>query len=198
MLVKCPICGGHVPGEVAVEIPAGRYCSLRCAEVGEAQAGAPSPAAVLPEAPRHVLVAIDGSGPSLRATELAASFARLSGARMTLLHAIDPALLRLLTGERGGPAAGRPGPRGEGLEGTLREDAESQLRRCVRVCEAAGVPVATRVEVKAPVRAIAEASADADLVVMGTRGLGAVSGAAVGSLAHRVLGETRKPVLVVH
>jgi nucleotide-binding universal stress UspA family protein len=192
MLLKCPICGAHVPGEVAVEIPAGRYCSLRCAEQGESQAGEPCPPPALPEAPRHVLVAIDGSGPSLRATELAASLARLSGARMTLLHAIDPALLRLLPGAR------EAGARGQALEDTLREEAESQLERCVRVCSAAGVPVATVVEVEAPVRAIAEASAGADLIVMGTRGLGASSGTAVGSLAHRVLGETRKPVLVVH
>jgi nucleotide-binding universal stress UspA family protein len=33
---------------------------------------------------------------------------------------------------------------------------------------------------------------------MGSRGLGAFSGAALGSLSHRVIGETDKPVLVVH
>jgi nucleotide-binding universal stress UspA family protein len=198
MLLKCPICGGHVPGEVAVELPAGRYCSLRCAEEAEAQAGAPPPPVALPEAPKHLLVAVDGSGPSLRATELAATLAKLAGGRVTLLHAIDPGLLRLLPSERAVSAAARFGLRHEEVERTLREDAEAQLKRCRRVCEAAGVPVAARVELEPPVRAIAEAAADADLVVIGTRGLGAISGAAVGSVSHRLLGETRKPVLVVH
>jgi nucleotide-binding universal stress UspA family protein len=198
MLVKCPVCGGHVPGEVAVELPSGRFCSLRCAEEAEAEAGAPPPPPPLPEAPKHLLVAVDGSGPSLRATELAASLAKLAGARVTLLHAIDPGLLRLLPNERARSAAARFGLRAEDVERTLREDAEAQLRRCRRVCEAAGLEVATRVELEPPVRAIAEAAADADLVVLGTRGLGAISGAAVGSVSHRLLGETRKPVLVVH
>jgi nucleotide-binding universal stress UspA family protein len=198
MLVKCPVCGAHVPGEVAVELPAGRYCSLRCAEEAESQAGAAPPPPALPAAPKHLLVAVDGSGPSLRATELAASLAKLAGGRVTLLHAIDPGLLRLLPTERALAAAARFGLRSEEVERTLREDAESQLRRCRRVCEAAGVQVTTRVELEPPVRAIAEAAADADLVVIGTRGLGAISGAAVGSISHRLLGETRKPVLVVH
>ena len=51
---------------------------------------------------------------------------------------------------------------------------------------------------KPPVRAIADAAENADLVVVGSRGLGSFSGAALGSLSHRVIGETPKPVLVVH
>jgi YHS domain-containing protein len=50
-VVKCPVCGSHVPVEAAVEIPVGgervRFCSVRCAEAGEAQAakqgGEPTP-----------------------------------------------------------------------------------------------------------------------------------------------------------
>jgi YHS domain-containing protein len=41
-LVKCPVCGSHVPVEAAVEIPVAgepvRFCSVRCAEAGEAEA----------------------------------------------------------------------------------------------------------------------------------------------------------------
>ena len=55
-----------------------------------------------------------------------------------------------------------------------------------------------RVEVAVPVRAVADAADEADLVVIGSRGLGALSGVALGSVSHRLLGETRKPVLVVH
>ena len=88
-------------------------------------------------------------------------------------------------------------PPGE-VEHGLRKDAEVQLDRCRRVCEAAGVPVAWRIEVEPPLRAIVDAAADADLIVMGSRGRGALSGAALGSLSHRVLGETRKSVVIVH
>jgi len=57
-VIKCPVCGSHVPVEAAVEIPiAGetvKFCSVRCAEVGEGQAGAGGPAKPpRPESPRR-------------------------------------------------------------------------------------------------------------------------------------------------
>lgn len=204
MMIKCPVCGAHVPPEVAVEVMLDdeieHYCSLRCVETAEAQ-GRATPLAerpALPDLPKRILVAVDGSGPSVRAAELAASLARACGGSVALLHVIDPLALRWLpieTAIAGGVA------RAAGsidVEQQMRSEAEAQLERCQRVCEAAGVPVAWRVEVDAPVRAIANAAEDADLVVMGSRGLGALSGAALGSLSHRVLGQTRKPILVVH
>ena len=201
MLVKCPKCGAHVPAEVTVEALVGgqtvRFCSLGCAQSAEAEAARQAALPPLPEAPRRILVAVDGSGPSLRATELAATLARLSGGRVTLLHAIDPRKLRWLSGVTALADAQLALPPGE-VEHGLRKDAEVQLDRCRRVCEAAGVPVAWRIEVEPPLRAIVDAAADADLIVMGSRGRGALSGAALGSLSHRVLGETRKSVVIVH
>ena len=201
MLVKCPKCGAHVPAEVTVEALVGgqtvRFCSLGCAQSAEADAARRAALPPLPEAPKRILVAVDGSGPSLRATELAATLARLSGGRVTLLHAIDPRKLRWLSGVTALADAQLALPPGE-VEHGLRKDAEVQLDRCRRVCEAAGVPVAWRIEVEPPLRAIVDAAADADLIVMGSRGRGALSGAALGSLSHRVLGETRKSVVIVH
>ena len=202
-MVKCSVCGSHVPPEVAVEIPVAgavrHYCSLRCAEAAEVEGGAPpawTPA--LPELPRRILVAVDGSGPSLRAVGLAPPLARASGGSVTLLHALDPRLLRWLPTEFGIAGTVGLGPRPDEVERAFREEAESQLARCRRLCEAAEVPVTARIEVAPPLRAVTEAAADADLVVVGSRDLGAFSGAALGSLSQRVLGETRKPVLVVH
>lgn len=47
-VVKCPVCGSHVPVEAVVEIPIGgepvRFCSVGCAEAGEAQAAGGGPA----------------------------------------------------------------------------------------------------------------------------------------------------------
>jgi nucleotide-binding universal stress UspA family protein len=200
MLVKCPVCGAHVPEEVAVEIAPGaqRVCSLRCAEVAEGEALRAPKVAPLEEPPRRILVAVDGSGPSLRATRLAVAWARLARGRVVLLHAVDPGLMRLLPPEGALAGAARLGMRSEEIERSLREDAEAQLEPCRRICEAAGIEHATRIEVEAPARAIAQAAEEADLVVMGSRGLGALSGVALGSLSHRVIAATRKPVLVVH
>jgi nucleotide-binding universal stress UspA family protein len=187
MLVKCGVCGAHVPAEVAVDLPESgeRYCSLACAMQRDAK-GAPLP---LPALPRRILVAVDGSGPSLRATQMAIALAREGGGALTLLHAIDPALLRRAAGETG-DAAGR--------ERALRAEAEGQLERCRRLCESAAVPASLRIEVDVPARAVAAAAEQADLVVVGSRGLGAASGQSVGSLAQRLLAETRTPLLVIH
>jgi nucleotide-binding universal stress UspA family protein len=205
-MLKCPVCGTHVPKEVALELPAEKgsefYCSLACAIMSEKereQAGAAvSSSHALPHAPREIVVAVDGSGPALRAVELAASLAKLTDGRLTLIHAIDPALIRLLPLDSALADAARLGLDIGQLEETLRKDAVRQIDRDGRVCESAGVRFTSRVALDQPVRAIAEAAEKADLVVMGSRGLGAFSGAALGSLSHRVIGETHKPVLIVH
>ena len=80
----------------------------------------------------------------------------------------------------------------------LREEAAAQLERGARLCREAGLPFTTRVELRPPLAAIVEAAEGADLVVMGSRGLGAISGAVLGSLSQRVLAAVDKPVLVAH
>ena len=203
MMFKCPVCGAHVPTATAVEIPIGkgveRFCSLRCATstgAGEAR-GAPL-AAPPPSPPRAILVAVDGSGPSVRAVEMAVSIACATKGKVTLIHAIDPALFRLLPLDSAFGGATRLGIDPGKLEEDLRRDAVASLERCGRICETAGVDYVCRIEMKPPARAIADAAEHADLIVMGSRGLGALSGAALGSLSHRVIGETRRPVLIVH
>ena len=211
MMLKCPVCGAHVPQATAVEFPTPdgpiQYCSLRCAVAVESErerTAGPAPAARTAEPPapvpppREFVVAVDGSGPSLRAVELAASIARATGGRLVLIHAIDPALIRLLPLDSPFAGATRLGLDIGALEARLRRDAVRQLERCGALCEKADVPYEGRVVMEPPARAIAEAAEKADLVVIGSRGLGALAGAALGSLSQRVMGETRKPVLVVH
>lgn len=113
-------------------------------------------------------------------------------------YAIDPSVSRLLPHRSVLAGARRLGFLTEEIEASLREDADAQLERCRKVCEAAQVKVTSHIESKPPARAIAEAAEEFDLVVMGSRGLGALSGVALGSLSHRVIAETRTPVLVVH
>jgi nucleotide-binding universal stress UspA family protein len=196
MAVECSVCGRRVAAEVAIEAPGDaetrRFCSARCAEAGGASGGGSR------ALPRRLLVAVDGSGPSLRAVELAAALAAASGGAVRLVAAVDIDLLRMV-----GDAPLGVGPLGVGIrmgeiQQALRHDAEAQLAACQKVCERAGVPVSSQVEVAPPVDVIVQAARDADLVVMGSRGRGALAGAFLGSVSQRVIAGTRTPVLVVH
>lgn len=201
MLVKCPVCEAHVPRQVAVEATVEgeprHFCCARCAEEGAPdEAAAPLPP--LPELPRRILVAVDGSGPAQRALERAAALARASRGEVCLLTAVDDRLVRALDLLSGAARAVDLGLGPEEVERMLREEAAAQLERGARLCREAGVAFTTRVELRPPLTAIVEAAEEADLLVMGSRGLGALSGAVLGSLSQRAIAAVGKPVLVVH
>ena len=194
MIVKCAICGAHVPAAITVEVThAGQrqqFCSARCADISMRES-----LQKLPELPRRLLVAVDGSGPSVRAVEYAAALALATGAKVQLLLAIDTAALRPLGVQ---PRSGMNAEAPTLVERMLCEDAEGQLARCQRICEHAGVPYTMRIELKPPLEAIVEAASSADLVVMGSRGRGALEAGSLGSLSQRVVTAALIPVLVVH
>jgi nucleotide-binding universal stress UspA family protein len=195
MIVKCETCGTHVPAAITVELThAGkvqRFCSARCADQMVRE-----PLPELPPLARRLLVAVDGSGPSVRAVAYAAALAATTGATMQLLLAIDTAALRPL---RIQPRSDTNATTAAGtVERLLCEDAEGQLARCQRICAQAGVPYTMRIETKPPLEAILEAASGADLLVMGSRGRGALEAGSLGSLSQRVVTAARIPVLVVH
>lgn len=198
MLARCPVCDAHFVPETGIELSgageARRVCSVRCAESERAAAAL----ATIPPLPKRLLVAVDGSGPSLRAAALAAALAGASDGEVRLLSAVDPRLLRAFDWLTGTRAALELGIKPEEVDRTLREEAQAQLAGAERLCREAGVRVRTSVVLQAPLEAIREASQDADLVLLGSRGLGAVSGALLGSLSHRLIAACKKPVLVVH
>jgi nucleotide-binding universal stress UspA family protein len=202
MIVQCRMCRCNVPRTAAVEVGSGEaveyYCSLRCLALADREREQSPALAPAPALPRRILVAVDGSGPSVRAAATAASLAKVFGASVELLHAIDPSLLRMLPLDAALAGAEILGMSLEQIQRQLRDEAEVQLEPCRRACEAAGVPATIRIVIEARSRAIAEAAEKADLLVIGSRGLGALSGAALGSLSHRLIGETEKPLLVVH
>jgi nucleotide-binding universal stress UspA family protein len=196
MIVECTACGARVAAQLAVESDEGgatrRFCSARCAEAG----GATGARRAAP--PWRLLVAIDGSGPSLRAVEMATALAAATGGSIRLLYAVDVDWLRIVGGAPVGVGALGVGARMAEIQQALQDEAEAQLAACRRVCERAGVAVSGGVELARPVEAILRAARDADLVVMGSRGRGALSGAILGSVSQRVIAGTETPVLVVH
>lgn len=138
----------------------------------------------------RVVVGIDGSAGSEAALKFAAQQASLAGSRLTVIHA-----WRSLSQGRGA-IMGAP------FEGRFQEELAAAER--VLVGAAAGVreqypelKIDTEAVPVAPSRCLADASAGADLVVVGARGRGAFTGMLLGSTSLSVLHHAQCPVAVV-
>jgi nucleotide-binding universal stress UspA family protein len=137
---------------------------------------------------RRILVAVDFGEASVRALELAAELSRRCGAALSVVHAealdappyFTPAQLDVLEGE----AAANRARATEFLRAFAHEHSTA--------------PFDVLVESRTPVDAILHASAGVDLVVMGTHGRRGPSRWWLGSVAERVLRESRAPLLVAH
>jgi nucleotide-binding universal stress UspA family protein len=138
----------------------------------------------------NILVAVDGSAHSDLALTQAIDLAESEHSRLTLMTGIVPvpvAAFALST-------AALP----EAIRGAQAE-AESVIRRA-RERVPQDIPVTTIVT-EEPVRCALIRQAKAghhDLIVMGSRGRGAVRSALLGSVSHYVLHHSPVPVLIVH
>lgn len=137
---------------------------------------------------RTILVAVDFGDASTRALALAGSLAQAFGATLRVLHA------ELLDAPPYFTQAQLDAIEGE--EQANRTRALNYLRSFARA-HVSG-PFETVVENRAATEAILHASTGTDLVVMGTHGRRGPSRWWLGSVAERVLRETRVPLLVVH
>jgi nucleotide-binding universal stress UspA family protein len=138
----------------------------------------------------NILVAVDGSPDAEQALTEAIDLAESENTRLTLMTALSQVPM---------PAYGAPGlPVAQMLEDAHLE-AEAILRHaCERVPDDVTV---TTVLSERPIRvALIHQIADGnyDLVVMGSRGRGAVRSALLGSVSHYVLHHSPVPVLIVH
>jgi nucleotide-binding universal stress UspA family protein len=140
---------------------------------------------------RNILVAIDGSPDSDQALAQAIDLAESEHSRLTLFSAIVTPPASAYIGAGGAVAAG------------LARDAETETETILR---AAAQQVPDRVSLSTvlssqPVRyaLIRQIEQGAhDLVVMGSRGRGAVRSVLLGSVSHYVLHHSPIPVLIVH
>jgi nucleotide-binding universal stress UspA family protein len=137
---------------------------------------------------KRIFVGVDGSDPSLGAARLAAQIAIRFGARLTLAYVVPNLLLP--------PDA--YGLNVDDVEQGNREFAQKVLADALAHLSETGVQADTVVLTGAPAESLAEAalSGGADLVVVGSRGRGAVARVLLGSVSDRLVHISAKPVLV--
>jgi nucleotide-binding universal stress UspA family protein len=139
---------------------------------------------------RNVLVAVDGSPDSDKALAHAIDLAESEHTRLTLMTAV---------GEIPGPVYLMPGAAVGDLSAEVRARAEKVLQ-LAREAVPDDLPVTTLLTDQ-PIRtALVRQIKDGhhDLVVMGSRGRGAVRSNLLGSVSHYVLHHSPVPVLIVH
>ena len=131
-----------------------------------------------------ILVATDGSNCGQRAEDEGVSLAVATGARVVFLH-VQPAV---------DPSRSRPGALSEETD-----ESHATLDRALVKAIAAGIEAETEIVEGNAAHEIVDAARlrGADIIVVGSRGLGKLSGMFLGSVSRDVLNETDRPVLIV-
>lgn len=133
-----------------------------------------------------IVVGVDGSEHSVAALQWAIDEAKLRDAEVVALctwefpHALDPVTMFTI----------EPDP--------FKADAEATLERSIAAIERGPVLVIPEVMEGSAALRLVEASREADLVVVGSRGRGGFVGLLLGSVSQHVTAHGRCPVLVHH
>lgn len=140
---------------------------------------------------RNILVAVDGSADAQQALAQAIDLARSENARVTLFSAVASP-----------PSVAYVGVSGDVTANLIREaeaETEAILRAAVeRVPDDVSVATVLSGEPVRPALVSQIAAGEHDLVVMGSRGRGALRTVLLGSVSHYVLNHSPVPVLIVH
>lgn len=139
---------------------------------------------------KTILVATDGSAPAGRAVVRAADIAKALGARLVILTVtvIDPDLRRFADAEHGA------------LGDILQAEARKQLSEAHAQIVARGLGTAeTRYAIGDPADLILRTAAElkADLIVVGKRGRGPLTGLLLGSVSQKLVSLSPTAVMVV-
>lgn len=139
---------------------------------------------------RHILAPTDFSDYSKKALSDALELARTFGAKLTLLHVVEPSPY---LGEFTPPAAGAD------LVNNLERQASAALARMLPEAQRAQIEVIRSVVIGSPLRKIVEAAEakHVDLIVMATHGRTGLSHLLIGSVAERVVRTAPCPVLTI-
>lgn len=138
---------------------------------------------------KNIVIATDGSPTAGDAVGVGIELAAEQGAAITFVHVL-PADDYVVAGRLGRLAK----PRRVDID-----ESEVALREAADAAEDAGVSYTLeRISGDTVDEIVAVAdSADADMIVIGSRGRGPLTSALLGSVSKGVLGESRRPVLVV-
>jgi nucleotide-binding universal stress UspA family protein len=151
---------------------------------------------------RPVVVSFDGSTPSAAALQVAA--AELPGRHLLIVSVWEPGFTTamLTPTDATGMTFAQPNPEEIATVDRLQRDhatavAEAGVAMAQQLgASAEAVPAQNEASVAETVAAVAERR-DAALIVVGSRGLGAVKARLLGSTTRRLLHESHRPVLVV-
>ena len=138
-----------------------------------------------------VVVGIDGSPGASTALRWAATEARLRKGRLVVVHArtpvyMDPLLVGPLTGFTT-----------TGLT-DMRRAAEAMLEKAIAYLNAEGIEIEYRVDEGGAAEVLVAAAAEADLLVVGSRGHGGFTGLLLGSVSQQCAHHTPCPIVIVH
>jgi nucleotide-binding universal stress UspA family protein len=132
----------------------------------------------------RVVVGIDGSDTSQRALEWALVEARLRQAAVEVVHAWHPPLLRA--------------PVLEDPYGPFEELARNVVDAALQRADVSGLPVPVRtIRPGSGASVLLDAAKEADLVVVGSRGLGGFKGLLLGSVSYQMTHHAPCPVVVI-
>jgi nucleotide-binding universal stress UspA family protein len=138
-----------------------------------------------------ILVGIDGSDHSRKALEWAVHEAGVRGTSLTVL-AVHQVAANHWTGDPETYASDAP------ETDMVRQAAEDAVQKAVsQVGEPAPTSVTVRAVTGVAAHELVAASADADLVVVGSRGGGGFGRMVLGSVSHQVASHAQSPVVVI-
>jgi nucleotide-binding universal stress UspA family protein len=137
---------------------------------------------------KRIVIAMDGSASAAEAVRVGVDLAVEQGAAVTFVHVTSPAFAT---------------PAGRLAAATLLElipvqEVDTALNAAAALARAAGVDADIEIvfgDAADEIVAYAD-TIDADMIVVGSRGLGTVMGLLLGSVSSAILQEARRPVLV--
>jgi nucleotide-binding universal stress UspA family protein len=140
---------------------------------------------------RSILIAVDGSPEAKQATSVGLELARAKEATAIFVHFSELAKA-LFEKEPNKPLSQQAIEETDPVLGAAAEEARARgVGFELEIADEHGTS-----DIAAAIAGIAEGK-EAELIVVGTRGRGAITGAVLGSVAHGLLSISRSPVVVV-
>lgn len=135
-----------------------------------------------------ILLATDGSENARRAANEVAGLARELSSHVILVYIINTP-----------PSQSRMAKANFDVHSLLEEDAKTDVGDTIKIFETGAIPYTLKVAIGDPAAEIIEIAEKemADLIVIGSRGLGTIKGVFMGSVSQKVAHQASCPVMIV-